>query len=109
MQVSILIKNRKITVVDAYENYLGVLPDDTSHHLLRLLRGGNKYDLFIKSIRVNALAVLIKETFRSKRFKNQPSFLENSDATLKHTEIFTSLDNQIDEGDVEENSEEQVA
>jgi|SRR3989344_2089264 len=109
MPAKMIIKNRKITIVDNSENYLGVLPDDINHYLLRLLRGGNKYDLFIKSIRVNALAVLIKETFRSKRFKNQPSFLENSDATLKHTEIFTSLDNQIDEGDVEENSEEQVA
>lgn len=108
MPAKMIIKNRKITIVDNSENYLGVLPDDINHYLLRLLRGGNKYDLFIKSVRVNALAVLIKETFRSKRFKNQPSFLENSDATLKHTEIFTSLDNRIDEEDLEENSEEQT-
>ncbi len=107
MQVSMVIKNRKITIVDSSSNYLGVMPDDISHYLLRLLKGGNKYELFIKSIRVNALAVLVKETFRSKRFKNQPSFLENSDATLRHTDIFTSLDSQND-SDEEESEEEQT-
>lgn len=107
MPVEMVIKMRKITIVDSNENYLGVMPDDISHYLLRLLRGGNKYELFIKSIRVNGLAVLIKETFRSKRFKNQPSFLENSDATLKHTEIFTSLEEAEEE--LEEAEEEAVA
>lgn len=108
MQVIMEIKNRKITVVDTQGNYLGVLPDDINHHLLRLLRGGNKYDLFIKSIRVNGLAVLIKETFRSKRFKNQPSFLENSNSTLTTAEIFTSLDNQIESEEETAEAEEEA-
>lgn len=106
MQVSILIKNRRITIIDADENYLGVLPDDINYHLLRLLRGGNKYNLFIKSIRVNGLAVLIKETYRSKRFKNQPSFLENSNATLTTTDILTPLDNQNDDEETEGGEEQ---
>lgn len=91
MTVDMLVKNRKITIVDNNKNYLGVLPDDINHHLLRLLRGGNKYALFIKSIRVNGLALLIKETYRSKRFKNQPSFLEASEQSSKLTEMYTSL------------------
>lgn len=91
MQVEMAIKNRKITIVDTNSNYLGVLPDDVSHHLLRLFKGGNKYDLFIKSVRVNSLSIIIKETFRSKRFKNQPSFLEYSDSSVS-TNILTSLD-----------------
>ncbi len=106
MQVVMVIKNRKITIVDTNSNYLGVLPDDISHHLLRLLKGGNKYELFLKSIRVNSLSVLIKETYRSKRFKNQPSFLENSDATLT-TDIFTSLDSQNENGDESEAADEE--
>ena len=109
MPVTMTVKNRKIIIVDTEDDYLGVMPDDINHHLLRLLRGGNKYELFIKSIKVNGLAVLIKETYRSKRFKNQPSFLENTDATLKISEIFTSLDNR-DESDeeVEETEDTQV-
>lgn len=82
MRVEMVIKNRKITIVDLNGNYMGVLPDDTSHLMLRLLKGGNKYELFIKSIKVNGLAILIKEIHRSKKFKNQPSFLDNSDSVI---------------------------
>ncbi len=106
MQVFMIFKNRKTAVVDGDKNYLGVLPDDISHHLLRLSRGGNKYELFIKSIKVNGLSVLVKETHRSKRFKNQPSFLESYSGKLT-TEIFTTLDNQ-DEQEPDESEEETV-
>lgn len=109
MPVKMVIKNRKITIVDNEGNYLGVLPDDISHHLLRLIKGGSKYDLIIKSIRVNGLAVLIKEIFRSKKFKNQPSFLETcaDDVTLS-TEIYTCLDNQTDENSPDSQEEQLV-
>lgn len=105
MQVEMSIKNRKITIVDGQGNYLGVLPDDICHHLLRLIKGGNKFEIFIKSIRVNGLSVLIKETFRSKRFKNQPSFLEYSPSTLT-TDIVSSLESG-DSEDIEDLEEEQ--
>lgn len=108
MKVEMVIKNRKITIMDSRHNYLGVLPDDTSFRLLKFLKGGNKYELFIKSIKVNGLTVLIKEVFRSKRFKNQPSFLEISNATLTSTDLYTALDNADDESDSEEAEEEQV-
>lgn len=105
MKVEMAIRLRKITIVDENGDYLGVLPDDVSHHLVRLIRGGNKYDLFIKSIKVNGLSVLIKETFRSKRFKNQSSFLENSFSNI--TEIITPLSkNNLSLSDQEEESEE---
>lgn len=106
MKVCMAIKNRKITIVDLNGNYLGVLPDDINHHLLRLFKGGNKYEFFIKSIRVNSLSIIIKETFRSKRFKNQPSFLEYSKASIA-TNIITSLDRANSEEETEEVEEEQ--
>lgn len=105
MQVNMISKNRKITIVDSHSNYLGVMPDDTSFHLLKLIHGGNKYEIFIKSIKVNALSVMIKETYRSKRFKNQPSFLENSDLAV-NTDIFTSLPSEEPADDQEENEED---
>lgn len=107
MKVSMISKNRKITIAGDGLNYLGVLPDDTSHHLLKLIRGGNKYDLFIKSIRVNSLSVLIKETYRSKRFKNQASFLETSDSAPS-TEIFTPLDKHEPEEETDGSEEETI-
>lgn len=105
MKVAVVVKNRKIIVVDSQGGYLGVLPDDISHHLIRLLRGGNKYEFFIKSIRVNGLSVLIKEIFRSKRFKNQPSFLDGSSFQTT-TEMITPLEDG-DSDEVEEEEEEQ--
>lgn len=76
MSVTMVVKNKKIIVSDQNGDYLGVLPDDICHHLIRLVKGGNKYNIIIKSIKVNGLSVLIRETYRSKRFKNQPSFLD---------------------------------
>lgn len=78
MTVNVVPKNRGI-VINALDNcYLGVLPDDISHQLLKLIKGGNKYQAVIKSIKSNGLTVLIRETYRSRRFKNQPSFLDDS-------------------------------
>lgn len=108
MKVEMEVKNRKITIVDPNGDYLGVLPDDINHHLLRLSKGGNKYEVFIKSIRVNSLSVIIKETFRSKKFKNQPSFLEYSDSGTT-TLVLTPLDRTGLDEETEENEEEQEA
>lgn len=104
MKVETVIKNRKIIVTDSESKYLGVLPDDVSHLLIRLLRGGNRYELFVKSIRVNSLSVLIRETFRSKRFKNQPSFLDTTNFSV-NTDIITSFDNDEPE-EVSDDGEE---
>lgn len=102
MKVDMVIKGRKVIVADISGAYLGVLPDDVCHHMLRLLRGGNKYDLFIKSVRVNGVSVLIKETFRSKRFRNQPSFLDGTFGKSS-SDLLTSLEG--DDGGEEEYEE----
>lgn len=103
MMVEMLIKNRKITIVDSGGGYLGVLPDDVSHNIMRLLTGGNKYEIYIKAIKVNGLSILIREVFRSKRFKNQPSFLETSGSITQISEIITNLgDSDNDESSEDE-------
>lgn len=79
-EVNLVVKNRGISVTDINKNYLGALPDDTAHHLIKLIKGGNKYQVFIKSIKLNGLTILIREIFRSKRFKNQASFLNEGKA-----------------------------
>jgi tetratricopeptide (TPR) repeat protein len=73
-EVLLQLKNRGISVTDMEGNYLGVLPDDASHLLMKLINGGNKYQAIIKSIKPNSLSILVREVFRSKKFKNQPSF-----------------------------------
>ncbi len=76
MPVQIIPKNRHLIISDQQGEYLGVLPDDLAHHISQLIKGGNKYMAFVKSIRVNGLTVIIHETFRAAKFKNQPSFPE---------------------------------
>lgn len=103
MSVSMIVKNKKIIVTGQGGDYLGVLPDDICHHLIRLLKGGNKYNVIIKSIKVNGLSVLIRETYRSKRFKNQPSFLDGNQH--QSLDVITSLESQEQE-EVESEEEE---
>lgn len=74
--VTLVPKLKSITVVDEYKHYLGVLPDDTAFMLLKLIKGGNEYEVIVKSVKQNAITVLIRETLRAKKFKNQPSFID---------------------------------
>lgn len=77
--VNLVPKKRGVSVTDSRDVYLGAFPDDSAFHLLKLLKGGNKYMSIIKSIRPpSGLTVLIRETYRSKKFKNQASFLDES-------------------------------
>lgn len=91
MKVEINIKGKKVTIIDENNNYLGILPDDISHHLIRLINGGNQYDFVIKSVKVNGLSIMVREIFRSKKFKNQPSFIESSSSVLNN-DILTRVD-----------------
>lgn len=68
-------KRHTIIVSDQSDRYLGALPDDIAHRLLFLLKGGNTYEGYIKSISRNIVAVFIKETLRAKKFHNTPSFI----------------------------------
>jgi tetratricopeptide (TPR) repeat protein len=76
--INLVPKKNGIVATDQREQYLGALPDDIAHHLLKLLEGGNKYQALIKNVKANSLTILVRETFRSKKFKNQASFLDES-------------------------------
>ncbi len=71
-------KRRSIAVKTPEEIYIGSLPDDLSYRLKKFVNGGSKYELFVKSLEGNAVQVFIRETLRSVRFKNTPSFPPSS-------------------------------
>lgn len=102
MPVELSIKSRGISAMDGQGRYLGVLPDDISFQLLRLMKGGNKYFACVKAVKVNGLTVLIRETFRSKKFRNQPSFLENSG---KRSSEIVNINRNTEEQSSEESNE----
>ncbi len=107
MSVEMIIKNRKITILDRNNIYLGILPDDLSHRLLRLIKGGNKYHAFVKSVKANGLTILIRESFRSKRFKNQPSFPELQ-GNVSNTTILSALTVDSSSDDSSESDSEET-
>ena len=102
MPVDMVVKNRKLTILDKGGTYLGVVPDDISFRLLKLIKGGNKYETYIKAVRFNGLTILIKEGFLSKRFKNQPSFLEYQPPKASSDIIRASETEEEPEEEVEE-------
>lgn len=93
--VSLVPKKRGVSVTDSSNVYLGAFPDDSAFHLLKLLKGGNKYTSIIKSIRANGLTVLIREIFRSKKFKNQASFLDNTRIVAFSSENISLMGDRI--------------
>lgn len=104
--VNLVAKNRGISVTDSENNYLGVLADDIAHLLLKLIKGGNKYQALIKSVKTNGLSILIRETYRSRRFKNQPSFLDSSKAITYSSDNITLNYEDAITGVMESESEE---
>ena len=68
------VKRLKIFVLDQKNEYVGVLPDDIGRRLIKFIKGGNNYEAYIKSLEEHRVIIFIKETKRSTRFKNQPSF-----------------------------------
>jgi len=73
-QVYLVIKRSKIFVQDGEKRFIGMLPDTMSMRLIPFMQGGNEYQSFIKSVGEKEVTIFIKESKRSKKFQNQPSF-----------------------------------
>lgn len=80
--VIIAIKRSKIFIQDQNKQYLGVLPDDIGHRLIKRIKGGNVYRACIKSATEHNVSIFIKEVKRAGRYKNQPSFPQTIDSDL---------------------------
>lgn len=73
--LTLRVKRFKIFVLDQRNQYVGGLPDDIGRRLIKFIKGGNNYEAYTKSVEEHKVIIFIKETKRSSRFKNQPSFL----------------------------------
>lgn len=79
-KILLQIKRLKIFVLDIKKHYIGVLPDDIGKRLIKLIKGGNVYDAYVKAVGSHRVAIFIREVKRSNRYKNQSSFI-NADKT----------------------------
>ncbi|OGH47525.1 MAG: hypothetical protein A3A51_02975 [Candidatus Levybacteria bacterium RIFCSPLOWO2_01_FULL_39_10] len=64
------------------KRYIGVLPDDIGKRLIKYIKGGNKYEAYIKSATQQNVSIFIRELKRSARFKDQPSFIHTLEKKL---------------------------
>jgi len=76
-EVRLNTKSHAITVTTVEGVYIGALPDDIAHKLIAFITGGNKYEAFVKSVTPKSLTIFVRETERSEKFTNQPSFQAN--------------------------------
>lgn len=67
-------KNHWISVNTFDDTRVGVLADEAFFRLKRLINGGNRYQVAIKSISRKRVTVFIKETYRADQFQDTPSF-----------------------------------
>lgn len=98
LRVGILVyfypKKHTIELRDDDKNHIGALPDDVAFRLLHFMKMGNTYEAYIKNIEKNSVSVFIKEKYRGKRLRNQPTFQTGvSDYTSSAPrELKTALD-----------------
>lgn len=105
-EASLVQKGHGISVTTISGQYLGVLPDDVGFHLRRMIAGGNKYQALIKSIKSNGVTIFIREIVRSKKFKNQASFLDSSKVVSYSSEHIPLMGEEPVEEDDEQNQED---
>lgn len=66
--------SHKLSICTHDGKYIGKLPDDLSARLRKLIKYGNEYKVYIKSIDNKDVKVFIRETKRVKKLEDIPSF-----------------------------------
>jgi len=69
--------SKRHTIIACLENqdvYLGSLPDDVAHRLDILIKGGNTYESFVKSVSGSQATIFLREICRGRKFSNIVSF-----------------------------------
>jgi tetratricopeptide (TPR) repeat protein len=83
MPVRLTAKKRRVAVETEDKTYLGCIPDDVGLRLEKLLKLDYQYEAHIKAIEDKHLVVFIRETRRSPKAKNIPSFPGNNAVVIE--------------------------
>ncbi|MBL7036327.1 hypothetical protein ISR94_00575 [Candidatus Microgenomates bacterium] len=66
--------SHRVSITTSNGKHIGRLPDDLAARIKTLVSGGNKYEVFVKSVENTTIKVFLKEIERGKDFINTPSF-----------------------------------
>lgn len=73
-EVKISAHSHRVCVTTTDGKYIGKLPDDLSARLRTLVKGGNQYKAYIKSLEKDIVKVFIREVSKGRDYTNTPSF-----------------------------------
>lgn len=73
-EVTLDTHSHRVQVLTADGKYIGRLPDDLSARIKYLTAAGNEYQAFIKSINNQDVKIILRESRRSKKMQDVPSF-----------------------------------
>lgn len=106
--LNLSIKRLKIFILED-KQYIGVLPDDIAKRLIKFIKGGCQYEAYVKSASPHKVSIFVKELKKPSKYKDQSSFLSNSESTLiisKHNKTKANVvkdeDETEDQSDLEE-------
>jgi len=75
-EIQIVTGAHRVSLFSESGKYIGRLPDDLSARLLKLIKGGNKYQALVKSVESGHVKIFLREIFRAEKFANIPSFTQ---------------------------------
>lgn len=64
----------RVSVVTEHNEFVGRLPDDIGHRIIKLTQAGNKYVAYVRSVAMDCVRIFIKEVERAPELKDTPSF-----------------------------------
>lgn len=73
-KLKIIPHGHRVSIVTVDGKYIGRLTDDLAARLRKLIKLGNEYEAFVKSVAPEDVKVFIRETKRAKGAENFPSF-----------------------------------
>jgi tetratricopeptide (TPR) repeat protein len=92
--IDLRIKRNRIFAINSENQFIGMLPDDICQRLIKFINAGNLYEAYIRTVDNNRVSVFVRETKRVKKFRDQPSFVNNivpRTADKKKSQIDESL------------------
>lgn len=95
--VNLRIKRLKIFVLSEKGQYIGMMPDDIGKRMIKFLKAGCAYEAYIKYTTSRTATIFIKETKRSLRYKNQPTFISGEKTKIPFPNKLTYQSKDLEE------------
>jgi hypothetical protein len=73
-EIQLQAREHCVSIANSNQEYLGRLPDDLASRLRPLIKSGNTYQAWVKSLAKNNLKIFIRELSRSAKHRLIPSF-----------------------------------